>query len=110
VNCGLQARRWSRGESPRRAGAEPASGKPAFREAELQADCFAGIWGHSTDQRKLLDPDDVRESLNAAAAVGDDRLQQFYGDPNKYKKIADANKWEDPDKIKAGQQLIIPAA
>ena len=36
--------------------------------------------------------------------------KQFYGDPNKYKKIADANKLEDPDKIKAGQQLIIPAA
>jgi len=36
--------------------------------------------------------------------------KQFYGDANKYKKIADANKLEDPDKIKAGQQLIIPAA
>lgn len=36
--------------------------------------------------------------------------KQFYGDPNKYKKIVDANKLEDPDKIKAGQQLIIPAA
>jgi nucleoid-associated protein YgaU len=36
--------------------------------------------------------------------------KQFYGDANKYKKIVDANKLEDPDKIKAGQQLIIPAA
>ncbi|MBV9574834.1 MAG: LysM peptidoglycan-binding domain-containing protein [Acidobacteriales bacterium] len=36
--------------------------------------------------------------------------KQFYGDANKYKKIADANKLDDPDKIKAGQQLIIPAA
>jgi predicted metalloprotease len=46
---------------------------------ELQADCFAGVWGHSTDQRKLLDPDEVREGLNAAAAVGDDRLQRAAG-------------------------------
>jgi nucleoid-associated protein YgaU len=36
--------------------------------------------------------------------------KQFYGDATKFKKIADANKLEDPDKIKAGQQLIIPAA
>ena len=36
--------------------------------------------------------------------------KQFYGDPNKYTKIAQANELDDPDKIKAGQQLIIPAA
>jgi predicted metalloprotease len=46
---------------------------------ELQADCFAGVWGHTTDERKLLDPDEVREGLNAAAAVGDDRLQRAAG-------------------------------
>jgi uncharacterized protein len=44
---------------------------------ELQADCFAGVWGHSTDQRKLLDPGEVKEGLAAAAAVGDDRLQRM---------------------------------
>ena len=43
---------------------------------ELQADCFAGIWGHSTEQRKLLEAGDVQEALNAASAVGDDRLQK----------------------------------
>jgi uncharacterized protein len=46
---------------------------------ELQADCFAGVWGYSTDQRKLLDPGEAREGLNAAAAVGDDRLQRMAG-------------------------------
>ena len=46
-------------------------------DLELQADCFAGVWGHSTDQRKLLDPGEVKEGLNAAAAVGDDRLQRM---------------------------------
>jgi predicted metalloprotease len=46
---------------------------------ELQADCFAGVWGHSTDQRKILESGDVEEGLNAAAAIGDDRLQQQAG-------------------------------
>jgi uncharacterized protein len=43
---------------------------------ELQADCFAGIWGHSTQQRDILERGDVEEALNAAAAIGDDRLQR----------------------------------
>jgi predicted metalloprotease len=44
---------------------------------ELQADCFAGIWGHSTQQRNLLEAGDLDSALNAAAAVGDDRLQKM---------------------------------
>jgi predicted metalloprotease len=43
---------------------------------ELQADCFAGIWAHHTNQRGLLEEGDVQEALNAAAAVGDDAIQQ----------------------------------
>jgi uncharacterized protein len=57
----------------------PRAANQLSERLELQADCFAGIWGHSTDQRKLLDPDEVHEGLNAAAAVGDDRLQRMAG-------------------------------
>jgi predicted metalloprotease len=44
---------------------------------ELQADCLAGVWGHSTAQRKIIDESDVESGLRAAAAVGDDRLQRM---------------------------------
>jgi hypothetical protein len=47
---------------------------------ELQADCLAGVWGHSAyKQRDLLESGDLEEGLNAAAAVGDDRIQQKSG-------------------------------
>ncbi len=44
---------------------------------ELQADCFAGIWGHHANRsRQLLERGDIEEGLNAASAIGDDRLQK----------------------------------
>jgi uncharacterized protein len=46
---------------------------------ELQADCYAGIWAHSTARRDMLEPGDVEEGLGAASAVGDDRIQKMSG-------------------------------
>ena len=47
---------------------------------ELQADCFAGLWGHAANiDRQLLDPGDLEEALTAATAIGDDRLQREAG-------------------------------
>jgi uncharacterized protein len=43
---------------------------------ELQADCFAGVWAYHADQRGKVETGDVDEALNAATAIGDDRLQQ----------------------------------
>jgi uncharacterized protein len=56
---------------------DPQSAKAISVRIELQADCFAGVWAHSTDQRHLLESGDVEGAMQAAAAVGDDRLQRM---------------------------------
>ncbi|NJL23271.1 MAG: flagellar biosynthesis protein FlgM, partial [Leptolyngbyaceae cyanobacterium SM1_3_5] len=55
---------------------------------ELQADCYAGVWGHHADRsRQILEEGDIEEALNAASAIGDDRIQQQtrgYVDPESF--------------------------
>jgi predicted metalloprotease len=55
---------------------DPRSRNALSMRLELQADCFAGIWGASAQRRKLLDPGDIEAGLRAAAAVGDDQIQK----------------------------------
>ena len=58
-------------------GQNPGQGNALSVRLELQADCFAGVWAKSTQQRNLLESGDVESALGAAAAVGDDRLQRM---------------------------------
>ncbi|MGH9218133.1 MAG: KPN_02809 family neutral zinc metallopeptidase [Vicinamibacterales bacterium] len=51
---------------------------------ELQADCLAGVWGHHANRKQLLDPGDVEEGLQAAAAIGDDRLTRGRVSPESF--------------------------
>jgi predicted metalloprotease len=50
---------------------------PLSVRLELQADCFAGVWGHTTEQRHIVEDRDVAQAMRAAASVGDDRLQRM---------------------------------
>jgi predicted metalloprotease len=65
------------GRMQRLAHEEPSQAKPLSVKLELQADCFAGVWGNSTEQRKIVDDADIAAGLRAAASVGDDRLQRM---------------------------------
>jgi uncharacterized protein len=62
-------------DAMRNAGAAKGATSASVR-LELQADCFAGIWAHSTQERSLLEAGDIESAIGAAAAVGDDRLQK----------------------------------
>jgi len=54
-----------------------AGGNELSVKLELQADCFAGLWGNHADRsRQVLETGDIEEALDAASAIGDDRLQK----------------------------------
>jgi predicted metalloprotease len=64
---------------------------------ELQADCLAGVWGNSTNQRQLLEQGDIESALRAAAAIGDDRIQrqaQGYVQPESFTHGSSAQRVE----------------
>jgi uncharacterized protein len=61
----------------RLSGQDPSQRNPLSVELELQADCLAGVWAHSTEQRNIVHEDDIAAGLQAAAAVGDDHIQKM---------------------------------
>lgn len=62
-------------KAQREAGSREANGLSV--RMELQADCLAGVWAHHADRsRRILEQGDMEEALNAASAIGDDRLQR----------------------------------
>lgn len=56
-----------------------AKGNALSVRLELQADCYAGVWGYHAAKKGLVDPGDMEEALNAANAIGDDTLQKNAG-------------------------------
>jgi uncharacterized protein len=63
---------------------EPGARNQLSVRVELQADCFAGVWGHSTEERNIVNEADVSQGLAAAAAVGDDRLTRGRVSPESF--------------------------
>ncbi|KAF0804288.1 YpfJ-like protein [Alcanivorax xiamenensis] len=62
-----------------RSGLSQADANALSVRQELQADCFAGVWGHEAGQKQLLEEGDLEEALAAANAIGDDTLQEQAG-------------------------------
>jgi predicted metalloprotease len=71
---------------------------------ELQADCLAGVWAKSTEERDLLEQGDVESGLAAAAAVGDDRIQRMAGQRVSPERFTHGSSVERVRSFRAGMQ------
>jgi predicted metalloprotease len=86
----------------------PAEANPLSVRLELQADCFAGVWGNSTAQRNLIEQQDVEAGIRAAGAVGDDRLQRMargYVSPEQFTHGSSAQRAQWFERGLAGGEL-----
>ena len=86
---------------------------------ELQADCYAGVWGHFAAQNGHLEPGDLEEGLAAAAAVGDDRIQEMSGravNPESFSHGSSELRWKAraiallPELVVPLSRMIVPGA
>jgi predicted metalloprotease len=80
----VQSLTGTEGEMRQMQRSSPGSANQLSVRLELQADCYAGVWGHEANKAGRaasggveLDPGDIDEALRAAAAIGDDRLQKL---------------------------------
>ncbi len=55
---------------------DPSQGNDLAMQLELQADCFSGLWANSIKDLNIMSPGEIGEAMDAAAAVGDDRIQE----------------------------------
>ena len=77
---------------------------------ELQADCYAGVWAHHAEtQRDLLEAGDVEEGMDAAAAVGDDRMQRMAGQRVVPEAFTHGSSSQRTQAFRAGLQSGIPS-
>jgi uncharacterized protein len=77
--------------------ANPRAANDLSVRLELQADCYAGVWGYSTNQRQLLEQGEMEQGLNAAGSIGDDRIQRMSGrsvSPDKFTHGSSAQRVE----------------
>jgi hypothetical protein len=66
-------------EVQQRSREDPSQANELSVRLELQADCFAGVWGRAAQAAGILEPGDIEEGLNAASAIGDDRIMESTG-------------------------------
>ncbi len=88
----------------------PGERNPLSVDLELQADCYAGVWAHSTEQRGIVHEDDVDGALKAAAAVGDDHLQKMSGRAVSPESFTHGTSAQRQDWFKRGMQSGDPGA
>ena len=90
--------------------ANPGRGNELSVRLELQADCYAGVWGHSTNERQLLESGEIEAGLNAAAAIGDDRIQRMGRGRVSPEKFTHGSSAQRVEWFKRGLQSGQPAA
>ena len=89
---------------------DPSERNPLSVDLELQADCYAGVWAHSTEQRGIVHENDVDGALSAAAAVGDDHLQRMSGRAVSPESFTHGTSAQRQDWFKRGMQAGDPGA